>query len=301
VHTKITQDTRHTAQFSFLHLHTTPTIDRSSYYQIMARIKKPPRLGDPQTPFQPRLHPISPDNPLGRDDNLQYYPPDSEPPQPASHYRGQPNAGFLYASQDLLRIHWPIFGELSDIMVLDDPTDAHSDARPFQLPDGSLHPVAEAAITDPHCCSIEIGLACLPELSFATMDDCAEDCDQWKTEDRLGEDGEINCSCGAYYRAPERKKVVATPKRSAVTLKDFITTLSPYFKSLKDDVLRANSLDLPLDSLLRSETQFFACLTDISRSDIRVFRDEGEQFTQWEWDTLANHASRLKITPQDLR
>ncbi|KAF1809292.1 hypothetical protein P152DRAFT_476634 [Eremomyces bilateralis CBS 781.70] len=82
-----------------------------------------------------------------------------------------------------LRIRWPILGELSDIMVIDDPTDAFSPERPLQLPDDSFHLVANAIALEPPISFVMVKLDCLDYYPF----ECSEACQcDGKYKDDIG-------------------------------------------------------------------------------------------------------------------
>jgi hypothetical protein len=226
----------------------------------------------------------------GHDDNKQYYPPDNEAPQPADHYRGQANAGHLYPSQDSLRIRWPVFAELHDIMVIDDPLDASSPAKPFQASDGRFHQAAYSAVTNPPCSSLEVGVDCLGQYAEETFGYC-----ECEFADEEGAEGA--CTCEGVYHEPNPIHVTGKGKEGAVTIEDVILTLSPYLRSLKDDILRAKSYHL--DPPLPPETQFYAGPM-IYASRFRVFQDKGES-NQINWELAAQIASKLHNTPRELR
>ncbi|KAF1809223.1 hypothetical protein P152DRAFT_461648 [Eremomyces bilateralis CBS 781.70] len=141
----------------------------------------------------------------------------NEPSRPYEDFKSH-FLGHVYPSIDSLRIRWPVFGELSDILVVDDATDPFAPTKPFQLPDSSLHPVANPRVSD--ISSIKVGIDCLGELSSYTFREC-------ECEDIENDDGTVqkDCHCGIYYRKPDPVLVVGDNEGSAIAMENLILTL----------------------------------------------------------------------------
>ena len=186
---------------------------------------------------RPTVRPSFPETPTGEDDpNIMYYPPDGDPPRRASYYNGRANIGYLHPSQDSLRIRWPVFGELSDIQVLDDPRDTNSATKPYlNDKDGSFHAVSDSAVTDPPCSQTTIYVDCLNEYSSLTFENC--DCPYVEPDasGMVAADPVVQCMS----REQLEKSIERTRKlmQEAARKLDFIEAAQ-----LRDEVLRLEDI-----------------------------------------------------------
>ncbi|KAJ9653596.1 hypothetical protein H2201_009126 [Coniosporium apollinis] len=146
-----------------------------------------------------------------------------------------------YFSLDCYRIRWPVFGELSDILVLDDPADASSTARPFKTAEG-WHPVAAAPVSHPPFSSTKISIFNL-ENHEEYEKECCHCWDEMDENDDEAND-DMLANCPDHYHAP-KPILVTSPEGGAVTVRDVVITVNPYFNAHKEKIVEVTSIGVP--------------------------------------------------------
>jgi len=214
----------------------------------------------------------------------------------------------VYFSLDSFRIRWPIFGELSDIMVIDDPTDASSTARPFKTADG-WHPIAAAPVSYPPISATQISVFALENWAVWADEQCwyceCEECHHAiegqlapvhcrgrnPVDDGEGDDLPDCCDCPGRYRAPD-PILVTNPEGGAVTILDVITKAHPYLNAHEKEIRIAGALafeeesEPPLDNSFYMNEGLFGTLS--------LFHNEEPGSEEREWKERAERARRLR-------
>ncbi len=195
-----------------------------------------------------------------------------------------------YFSFDSFRIRWPVFGGLTDIMVIDDPTDASSTARPLRTAEG-WHPAANAPVSYPPISATKISsdeLDSRAELTLLDWCGRSEDCPRndlpFDEAVRVPE----RCDCEFRYYAPEQV-LVTNPDGGPVTVRDVVVAAVPYFNAHRDEIQRARSFgtdQLPEDTKCYVRVGFFGAMM--------FFRPKGPGAEEEEWRRRAERARELK-------